>query len=255
MEGKPLYEYARNGVPLPRPIEPRKINVLSIELVDWQDAAPRIGLSELPEDPPSAPPQGHRYSWPKAKLDAEQVVALEVVRKLISEASPGLSKVSVDPDQPENGAADVSSPATSSLSCAVPSHNIEEPKIPPVFTLKMTVSSGTYVRSIVHDLAHAVGSSAHVVSLARTRQGEFAVGPKYSMTQPCFEGVMSKAEAATSVGVASVAGLEDEVAGDCIPWEVFEKAIKLRNEQPEYEVPTGEREDWEEILLTRIHAV
>ena len=44
---------------------------------------------------------------------------------------------------------------------------------PSAFELEMTVSSGTYVRSVVHDLAIAVGSGAHVVSLTRTQQGPF----------------------------------------------------------------------------------
>jgi tRNA pseudouridine55 synthase len=39
----------------------------------------------------------------------------------------------------------------------------------------MTVSSGTYVRTIVHDIGAALGSAAHVVRLQRTRQGEFAL--------------------------------------------------------------------------------
>lgn len=39
----------------------------------------------------------------------------------------------------------------------------------------MTVSSGTYVRSIIHDIGIALGSSAHVVKLTRTRQGEFSL--------------------------------------------------------------------------------
>ena len=45
---------------------------------------------------------------------------------------------------------------------------IEE--ITPVFELEMTVSSDTYVRSIAHGLAIAVGSAVRVVSLTRTRQ-------------------------------------------------------------------------------------
>lgn len=39
----------------------------------------------------------------------------------------------------------------------------------------MTVSSGTYVRSIIHDIGIALGSSAHVVKLTRTRQGIFTL--------------------------------------------------------------------------------
>lgn len=41
----------------------------------------------------------------------------------------------------------------------------------------MVVSSGTYVRSIIHDLGLALGSAAHVVKLTRTRQGAFVLNP------------------------------------------------------------------------------
>ena len=65
---------------------------------------------------------------------------------------------------------------------------------PTAFILRMRVSGGTYVRSIVHDLAHEIGSAGHVVTLKRTRQGRF---------------VQTEAEPGDQA---------------CIPWEVFEKS-------------------------------
>ena len=32
MDGRPLYEYARAGIPLPRPIQPRTVHVHSLEM-------------------------------------------------------------------------------------------------------------------------------------------------------------------------------------------------------------------------------
>ena len=67
---------------------------------------------------------------------------------------------------------------------------------PPVACLlSMKVSGGTYVRSIVHDLGHAVGSAAHVVTLTRSRQGRFALEPSG----------------------------ENDVG--CVSWDVFAKAV------------------------------
>ena len=43
-------------------------------------------------------------------------------------------------------------------------------------TLRMTVSSGFYVRSLIHDLGEALGSAAHMVRLVRTQQDTFQVG-------------------------------------------------------------------------------
>jgi tRNA pseudouridine55 synthase len=40
----------------------------------------------------------------------------------------------------------------------------------------MTVTSGFYVRSLIHDLGQALGSAAHMVKLVRTRQSDYEVG-------------------------------------------------------------------------------
>jgi tRNA pseudouridine55 synthase len=47
---------------------------------------------------------------------------------------------------------------------------------PPAARLRMTVTSGFYVRSLCHDLGEAVGSQAIMAELIRTRQGQFEVG-------------------------------------------------------------------------------
>ncbi|KAH7871761.1 pseudouridine synthase [Lentinula edodes] len=148
MDGKPLYEYARNGIPLPRPIEPRTVTVHSLELVEWKGSA-------------------HSFSWPEKALNEDQKKAMEA-------AIRGVDKTATIEDDPES--------------------TVQDEK-PIAFVIKMKVSGGTYVRSLVHDLAHALGSAGHVVTLTRSRQGRFVLN-----------------------------STED---GDrtCIPWLVFEKAL------------------------------
>lgn len=150
MDGKPLYEYARNGIPLPRPIEKRPVTVHSLELVDWKGTK-------------------HNFCWPEKKFTDDQ-------KKAVEKALQGVEGNVVVKDEPEE---------TDSAG-----------QTPTAFVLRMKVSGGTYVRSIVHDLGHALGSAAHVVTLTRSRQGRFTLDP-----------------------------IED---GDqvCVPWEVFEKAAK-----------------------------
>ena len=46
---------------------------------------------------------------------------------------------------------------------------------PPLLTLRMSVSSGTYVRSLAHDLGESLGCGGHVVALRRTTVGRFTV--------------------------------------------------------------------------------
>ncbi|KAJ7111536.1 pseudouridine synthase [Mycena crocata] len=172
MDGRPLYEYARKGIPLPRPIEARKVTVHSLELLEWKDT--------------------HDFRWPAQTFSAEDKKAMET-------ALQGAGADAKLEDAPETPA---------------------ENEAPTAFVLKMRVSSGTYVRSIVHDLAQAVGSAGHVVTLCRSRQGRFA--------------------------------LEASEEGDreCVPWEVFEKAA----------ADVGEVDEegwhaWERELLSRLEVV
>ena len=44
---------------------------------------------------------------------------------------------------------------------------------PPTFTLELTCSAGTYVRSLAHDLGQALGTGAHLAGLTRTASGAF----------------------------------------------------------------------------------
>lgn len=110
--------------------------------------------------------------------------------------------------------------------------------IPPTFTLRMTVSSGTYVRSIVHDIALAIGSAAHVVKLTRTRQGQFSLDPSDDTTTT---------EAEPSVQDADSERFDfGERKTGCIPWSVFERAIEERKSRRETDVEEPEVVDEEE---------
>ncbi|KAJ3725866.1 pseudouridine synthase [Lentinula raphanica] len=149
MDGKPLYEYARNGIPLPRPIEPRTVTVHSLELVEWRGS-------------------DHAFSWPEKALTEDQKKAMEV-------AIRGIDKTATIKDELEP--------------------TVQDAERPTAFVIKMRVSGGTYVRSLVHDLAHALGSAGHVVTLTRSRQGRFVLDPTEDGDQAC------------------------------VPWSVFEKGL------------------------------
>lgn len=138
MDGKPLYEYARKGIPLPRAIEPRQVTVHSLEILKW------LGTE-------------HSFLWPEKQLSLDEKKSMETALQGIQE------NVSLT-DCPE--------PTSDDLP-------------PTAFVLKMTVSGGTYVRSIVHDLAQAVGSAGHVVTLTRSRQGRFVIEPVEGGDRSC----------------------------------------------------------------------
>ena len=52
---------------------------------------------------------------------------------------------------------------------------------PPLVTLRVACSSGTYIRSLAHDLGAALGCGGHVVALRRTAVGVFSVDDAISL--------------------------------------------------------------------------
>ncbi|KAI0381874.1 trub family pseudouridylate synthase-containing protein [Hypomontagnella monticulosa] len=210
MEGKPLYEYAREGKPLPREIATREVEVSELELVEWYE------------------PGEHPHRWPAEEATtfernfAEQVWKLEkqqmTSKKLTPEEEEEETKAlkehenfkrkadeSVDAlvyDRVNNKRRKTSkrpsnpplmSGALGSLPPAAPpkpgrgSNLIPtsldpdappswEDKGPPAAKIRMTVTSGFYVRSFCHDLGVKIGSAAMMAELCRSRQGEFVLG-------------------------------------------------------------------------------
>lgn len=205
IDGKRLYEYAREGKELPREIQERPMEVKELEIVEWLEAA------------------DHDYKWPseeagdEEKIVAEQVLHLKEVsnasattsddqrRNELQSPSLGKRKRIVDED---DDLVKTTSPLSKrkeedpslSMSGALQSSNEHDPTLatdpesssktnteqtsnpstpaqgPPAVRLRMTVTSGFYVRSLSHDLGKKVGSLAMMSELVRTRQGEFSLG-------------------------------------------------------------------------------
>ncbi|KAI8998646.1 pseudouridylate synthase 4 [Trametes punicea] len=174
MDGRPMYEYARQGIPLPRPIEKRKVTVHELELVEW-----------LGSD--------HSFRFPETKFSKEEQEAMEKALKGVD------TNVSIKDESDQE---------------------VPPEKAPTAFVLRMKVSGGTYVRSIVHDLAHALGSAGHVVTLTRSRQGRFALEPK------------------------------EEGDRACVPWDIFQAALADEGEADE-----DGRKKWEREVLANMEIV
>ena len=51
------------------------------------------------------------------------------------------------------------------------------------FLFEMTCSRGTYVRTVCHDLGHALGTCGHMGSLLRTRSGPFTVERSFTVEE------------------------------------------------------------------------
>ncbi|KAN0080459.1 Pseudouridine synthase [Elaphomyces granulatus] len=215
IQGKKLYEYAREGKQPPVSIKTRPVTVEGLEILEWYE------------------PGTHDYKWPEEEMVAqEKAVVEEMMDKIASlpveladeveideeqigleedqvsskrkspppvtpgssDAEPKKQKINsqntsteVEPvSQPpeetverEEQLAFSSSPQTSSDNHNSNSQRSPAPTYspPPAVKISLTVSSGFYVRSFAHDLGKAVGSCGLMSSLVRSRQGEFDLHP------------------------------------------------------------------------------
>ncbi|PWN92654.1 pseudouridine synthase [Acaromyces ingoldii] len=134
IDGKRLFDYAREGKDPPRKVEPRDVTISSLTLTRFMDAGT------------------HEYREPAQECSAEEKALAERARRMagLDEGVTGATRQGGE----EAGKGES-----------------EAGSAPAAFEIDMSVSSGTYVRSVVHDVGQACGSAAHVVKLVRTRQG------------------------------------------------------------------------------------
>ncbi|GAP90532.2 putative family pseudouridylate synthase [Rosellinia necatrix] len=206
MEGKPLYEYAREGKPIPREIATREVDVSELELVEWLE------------------PGTHTHRWPAEeatnfersfaeqvwKVEKDQMTskkltpeeeeadtqarkehenfkrkASESVDALVYDRLGKRKKVNSPKEIPMMSGAlgemPPAAPRPGKGSNLIPETQEEdapawEGKGPPAARIRMTVTSGFYVRSFCHDLGAKVSSSAMMAELCRSRQGDFVLG-------------------------------------------------------------------------------
>ncbi|RDL39796.1 Uncharacterized protein BP5553_04136 [Venustampulla echinocandica] len=206
MNGKPLYEYAREGKPIPREIERRPVDVLELELLEWMEGgthnhkAPtetaghaEVKLADMLWEQENVVPAGGKPKKAEKRKLSESQDELVVERpaskqQKSTEEQQATMSGALDPasstplpeaaeTEPQPEAVHESSSPEQVPAATEPTPQAEnESKGPPAARIRMTVTSGFYVRSLCHDLGAAVGSAAMMAELERTRQGEFEVG-------------------------------------------------------------------------------
>ncbi|KAL1852968.1 pseudouridine synthase pus4 [Paecilomyces lecythidis] len=207
VQGKKLYEYAREGREPPIEIKARPVEVSNLEILEWYEsgthewkfpeeemtgeekAVAQKMLEKDAEVPVASAEEAeeakHTEEASSAKRKSPPAVTpsgdnAEAQNGAETEPSSKKQKTSTEgesttvetqtSEKTENTAEDETPAATSESS--KPSAG------PPAVKITMTVSSGFYVRSLAHDLGKAVGSCALMTSLVRTRQGDFTLDPK-----------------------------------------------------------------------------
>ncbi|PVF98090.1 pseudouridine synthase [Serendipita vermifera] len=231
VDGKPLYEYARQGIPLPRPIEARKVTISRLELQAFTHSSSVVGES------------GHKFKFPSKILPENEVIERRKVLELVQEDPLSANVPELDDVNNDVGlTSDSKESHEVSEATNVAAGTIPPDDVPPIFELEMTVSSGTYVRSVVHDLGLAVGSAAHVVTLTRVQQGQFVLDDALQKDS-------------TGQDVLSKKGVEETEAflsrKPCVDWSILEKAVlKWENDQ-EMDVDEDGWAEWELEILNK----
>ncbi|KAK9329924.1 pseudouridine synthase [Lipomyces starkeyi] len=187
--GSKLYEYARNLESLPRNISPRPVTIHSLEIMGdilydheymlptkkattdekFQERVFRdAGLKELVK-------LGNKYAEMELRCLGDKGSSESATEResLALGAEPPDAEGEVLVEHPVN----IGEPESDQLVAAQQNLSAAEITAPhPIVAFRATVSSGTYIRSLVHDIAIAMGARAHVAKLTRTRQGDWEVG-------------------------------------------------------------------------------
>lgn len=182
IQGKRLYDYAREGIEPPVEIVKRPVEVSNLEIVEWYNGGE------------------HEHKWPEEELAGEEKAIAEKMLEKDASPAPEAGKTSTAEEGQEEQSSTKRKPSTSpppaesSTTAAAaapptPKRQKTEPEPtttttttppssqPPAVKLTLTASSGFYVRSLCHDLGKALNSSALMSELIRSRQADFELGP------------------------------------------------------------------------------
>lgn len=201
--GKRLYEYAREGKEIPEEIQERPKEVEELEIVEWLEASDhdyKWPSDEAGQDEKVVAAEildiKEATNNLATTLDSHKKGEIPLQssgkRKRIIDEDDDLVKSKTqskrkeeDPSVCMSGALQISNEESAAV---IKDHDLLLAKTektssssssitgPPAVKLRMTVTSGFYVRSLSHDLGKKVGSLAFMCELVRTRQGDFRLG-------------------------------------------------------------------------------
>jgi len=186
MNGKPLYEYAREGKEIPRQIEKRPVEVEKLELVEWMEGGSHE--HKFPNEEAGAPEKDVAEKvWQLEKdADGQNSDLTEARKRKFEQRQDELVRERPSKRKSSTSESDIVMSGGLQTPRIVKEEKVEkdytvndvsnETPGPPAAKLRMTVTSGFYVRSLCHDLGEAVGSRAIMAELIRTRQGQFQLG-------------------------------------------------------------------------------
>lgn len=150
MDGKPLYEYARQNLPLPRPIEPREVQIYDLKILD----------DSLTKD--------HSYEFIKStEVEGESLEDALSKNPTLNDNTLYFSKEYTEKQGKTDQAFKIEKPLPADGSEKTENYRA------PLLHFVASVSSGTYIRSLISDIGKALQSSAYMVKLLRLKQAEW----------------------------------------------------------------------------------
>lgn len=210
MNGKPLYEYAREGKPIPRKIETREITVSNLEILEWYE--PGTHSHHWPTTEATAAEkqyaeqlwrvekqqaEGKNLSPEEEEADSQALAAHNDLKRKFEEKQDDLvvdrqsKKQKNKPPKETEEKVELTSPVMSGALGELPpkgkGSDLAPPIIPgtpppwkdkgpPAVKIRISASSGFYVRSFAHDLGEKLESAGLMAELVRTKQGDFELG-------------------------------------------------------------------------------
>lgn len=158
MNGKPLHEYAREGIPLPKKIEPRQVEIHELEI--FKDSLSKEHVYPILR--------------PKDEENEEDIKRLESMNANLLEdklfySSEYCEKNGLTSEEIEYKPIKITEEEKEEINKKGDEYRA------PMLHLRAKVSSGTYIRSLISDIGRSQGSCAYMVKLIRTSQSEWDI--------------------------------------------------------------------------------
>ena len=195
VRGKRFYEYAREGKELPREIEERPVEVKELEIMEWMEGGThkfRLPREEVEDEAKNlAEKVLHLEEAAARSVNTSEIKSTSDNANMRAKRKRSLSDINtMVPNKKSELGHDEEFQSLMSGGIQSPDHRPEDPSVdihsqqssvasggaPPAVKLRMTVTSGFYVRSLSHDLGEVMGSLACMCALVRTKQGDFELG-------------------------------------------------------------------------------
>ncbi|CAR26814.1 hypothetical protein ZYGR_0I00860 [Zygosaccharomyces rouxii] len=221
MDGKPLHEYAREGKPLPRAIEPRQVTVYDLQVMN--DSLTKS------------------HDYPLMRPSGEAIETLQKLNASMLDDTLYFSKEYCEKQGWDNEEARVEKPIPLTEQESEEIEKQGDKYRAPLLHFKSKVSSGTYIRSLISDIGKAMMSSCYMVKLIRVQQKDWSLESQNVFQLTDFtdrdEKIWSKV-----LGLVLEKGSEVNIADE------FLKAQK-ESEQEAKTLETQREEDANETLL------